>query len=99
MSSKPIKLPSEEFLPPVTRFNATVGPLFSELKERFPLDEHHESGLARSLGVFLGYCFKKARTDLETIKPTPLIREEWLVASKETKRPYLHWQSNLKYLR
>jgi len=72
----------------------------SELRKRFPLDEHHESGLARSLGIFLGYCFRKAMADLQTLKPAPdLSREEWMIASEETKRPHLLWQSNLKYLK
>jgi len=72
----------------------------SELRSRFPLDEHHESGLARSLGVFLGYCYGKVVADLEAIKPSPVLtREEWDVASEEIKRVHLRWQSNLKYIK
>jgi len=99
MPSK-IKLPSEAFLPPVMRYNDNVGPLFSVLRERFPLDEHHESGLARSLGVFLGYCYRKAVSDLQAIKPAPVLsRDEWSVAPEDVKRIHLHWQTNLKYLK
>jgi len=95
-----IKLPSEEMLPPVMRFNDVVGPLFAELKGRFPLDdEHTDAGLARSLGVFLDRCFVQASQRLEEIKPTSMTNEEWAIASEEAKHPHLHWQTNMKYLK
>lgn len=99
MSRPPVKLAAEEFFPAVQKFNDTVGPLFAELKSRFPLDEHHESGLARSLGIFLGYCFRTANDALMKIRPEPLSRDAWIVASPETKHVHLHWQSNFKYLK
>jgi hypothetical protein len=98
--SSPIKLPSEQFLLPVMRFNDVVGPLFSELKDRFPLkDEHTDAGIARSLGVFLEQCFVHAVQRMEEIKPISLTNDEWSVASEEIKRPHLHWQANFKYLK
>ena len=36
---------------------------------------------------------------LMAIRPEPLSREAWLLASPETKKHHLLWQSNLKYLR
>jgi hypothetical protein len=96
----PIKLPAEQFLLPVMRFNDVVGPLFNELRPRFPLsDEHTDAGLARSLGVFLEQCFVHAVQRMEEIRPASLTNEEWQVASEEVKRPHLHWQANLKYLK
>ena len=98
--SSPIKLPAEQFLSPIMRFNDVVGPLFSELKDRFPLDdEHTDAGLARSLGVFLERCFVQATQRLEEIRPVSLTNEEWQIASEEVKRPHLHWQANFKYLK
>ena len=98
--SSPIKLPSEQFLLPIMRFNDVVGPLFSELRDRFPLkDEHTDAGIARSLGVFLEQCFVHAMQRMEEIKPASLTNEEWSVASEEAKRPHLHWQANFKYLK
>src|SRR5271155_5181338 len=94
-----IKLPSEEFLPPVEKFNDTVGPLFAEFKNRFPLNEHSESGLSRSLGIFLNFTYHHAMEQLELLRPEPMSKEQWLTASPETKRAYINWQSNLKYLR
>jgi hypothetical protein len=101
MSSK-IKLPAEEFLTPINRFNEVVGPLFNDFRDRgrFPLkDEHTDAGLARSLGVFLESCFVKAVAGLEKINPVPMTNEQWAVASEEAKHPHLHWQANLKYLK
>jgi hypothetical protein len=93
------KLASEEFLPPVAKFNDTVGPLFAELRSRFPLDEHRDSGLARSLGIFLHYVFADSLQQLLALRPTPLSREDWMIASEETKQVHMKWQSNLKYLK
>jgi hypothetical protein len=93
------KLPSEEFFPPLIKFNDIVGPLFAALMTRFPLDEHTESGLSRSLGVFLNFCFVEAMGNLMTLRPTPLSKEDWATASEETKQVHLKWQSNLHYLK
>jgi len=93
------KLPSEEFLLPVMKFNDAIGPLFGEFRNRFPLNEHHESGLRRSLGIFLAHCFVTAADGLMKLRPQPLSKEEWLVASPETKHEHLLWQRNLAYLR
>ena len=94
-----MKLPSEEFLPPVAKFNDTVGPLFAEFRRRFPLDEHSEHGLARSLGIFLNFVYRESVEQLEKLRPKPeLSREQWLAASPETKREHMLWQSNLRYL-
>jgi hypothetical protein len=93
------KLPSEEFLPPVTKFNDTVGPLFAELHHLFPLNEHRYSGLSRSLGIFLNYVFTESMQQLEALRPAQLSREEWTTASKEMKQTHLKWQSNLTYLK
>ena len=93
------KLASEEFLPPVTKFNDTVGPLFAELHHLFPLDEHRYSGLSRSLGIFLNYVFTEAMQQLDALRPTQLSKEEWTTASDETKQVHLKWQSNLTYLK
>lgn len=99
MAASP-KLAAEDFLQPIERFNYVVGPLFAELKHRFPLDdEHTDCGLARSLGVFLEHCFVTAVTGLERLKPTPMTNDEWMVATEEQKQPHLHWQRNLKYLK
>jgi hypothetical protein len=101
MSSKPVKLAAEDFLLPVHKFNASVGPLFAALRTRLPLkDEHTDSALARSLGIFLSHCYRDAITGLEAVRPSPvLLREEWTVAPDEVKRQHLHWQTNLKYLK
>jgi hypothetical protein len=95
----PVRLAAEDFFPAVQKFNDTVGPLFSELKGRFPLDEHSDSGLNRSLGIFLSYCFRTAIDSLMSIRPDPLSREAWLTATQEIRNQHLLWQSNLKYLR
>jgi hypothetical protein len=92
-------LASEEFLPPLIKFNDIVGPLFAALAKRFPLDEHTESGLSRSLGVFLNFCFVEAVEHLIQLRPAPLVKEEWMTASEETKQVHLKWQSNLIYLK
>jgi hypothetical protein len=94
------KLPSEEFMLPVERYNLAVGPMFGEFRGRFPLNEHSECGLKRSLGIFLENCFRTALEQMEKLRPTPqLSREQWNLASPETKAEHLHWQRNLKYLR
>ena len=93
------KLPSEDFLPPVERFNDTVGPIFAEFKSRFPLNEHTESGLSRSLGIFLHFAYQYAMEQLELLRPEVMSREQWMVASPESKRVYMNWQSNLRYLK
>ena len=92
-------LPSEEFLLPIQKFNDTVGPLFAALHDRFPLDDHHESGLQRSLGIFLNFAYRTAVDQLMKLRPEPLTREQWLVSTPEEKRTHLHWQSNLRYLK
>ncbi len=100
MSSKPVKLAAEDFLLPVQKFNDSVGPLFAELRARLPLrDEHTDSPLSRSLGIFLSHCYRDAVAGLETSRPPIMLREEWNVASDEVKRHHLHWQTNLKYLK
>ena len=93
------KLPAEEHLLPIMKFNDAVGPLFAEFRGRFPLNEHKESGLRRSLGIFLAHCFVTATTNLEKLRPKPLNKEEWAVATPEVKREHLVWQRNLAYLR
>jgi len=99
MAASP-KLAAEQHLPPIQRFNYVVGPLFAELRDRFPLDdEHTDCGLARSLGVFLEACFVKAVDAMEAIKPAAMTNDEWQAASEEEKQPHLHWQRNLLYLK
>jgi hypothetical protein len=83
------KLPSEEFLLPVMKFNDAVGPLFSEFRDRFPLNE----------GIFLAHCFITATDAMMKLRPTPLSKEEWMVAPPELKQEHLQWQRNLAYLR
>lgn len=92
-------LPCEEFLLPIQKFNDIVGPLFAALHGRFPLDDHKESGLQRSLGVFLNFAFQTAVSQLEKIRPEPLSREDWSRATPEIKATHLKWQSNLRYLK
>ena len=95
-----MSLPSEEFLLPVQKFNDTVGPLFAALHGKFPLNDHHESGLQRSLGIFLNFAFRDAVEQLMKLRPgRPLTRDEWIVAPQEEKLKHLHWQSNLRYLK
>jgi hypothetical protein len=85
---------------PVQKFNDTVGPLFAALRGKFPLDDHRDSALQRSLGIFLNFCFRASMDQLEKIRPgSPLTRDEWIAASPEEKRKHLHWQSNLRYLK
>jgi hypothetical protein len=92
-------LPSEEHLLPVERFNLAVGPLFAEFRGRFPLDDHSECMLKRSLGIFLESCYRTALEGMEKLRPEPLSRAEWNLASPETKARHMHWQRNLQYLR
>jgi len=94
-----MKLPSEEFLIPVERFNHAVGPLFAEFKGRFPLCDHNERSLQHSLGIFLNCVYRTAMEDMEKLRPTQLTREQWNHASPETKAEHMHWQRNLQYLR
>lgn len=94
-----LKLPSEEFLLPVSKFNDAVGPLFAALHNKFPLDDHYESGLLRSLGIFLNFCFERALNELQTLRPEPISREQWIISTPEEKAPHLKWQSNLLYLK
>jgi hypothetical protein len=94
-----MSLPSEEHLLPVERFNLAVGPLFAEFRHRFPLDEHSECGLKRSLGIFLSNCFRTASEQMERLRPEQLTREQWNLASPETKAEHMLWQRNFKYLR
>lgn len=63
------------------------------------MDEHHDSGLARSLGIFLHYVFDDSLRQLIALRPAPLSREDWMAASDETKQVHLKWQSNLTYLK
>jgi hypothetical protein len=99
MKWEPPKLPSEDFLLPVRRFNDACGPLFAEFRGRFPLVKHTEHGLQHSLGIFLSYVYDTAIAEMQKIMPEKLTREEWLVASEEVKAVHLHWQSNLRYLK
>lgn len=99
MARSAVKLASEQFFFSVSKFNDTVGPLFAALRNRFPLDEHHDSGLNRSLGIFLSFCFTKAMAELKALRPTPLSREEWLNTEPVVKHKHLLWQSNYKYLK
>ncbi len=96
---EPPKLPSEEFLPPVWRYNDVVGPLFAEFRGRFPLFAHTENSLQHSLGIFLSYAYRTALEQMEKLRPEPLTREEWLAAPPARKEENLRWQRNLKYLR
>lgn len=93
------KLPSEEFLPPIMKFNDAVGPLFAEFYSRFPLSEHKECGLRRSLGIFLAQCYETAMNNLMRLRPEPLSKEQWLASSLDTKQEHIRWQRNLAYLR
>jgi len=93
------KLPSEEFLLPVNRYNDTVGPLFAEFKGRFPLCKHSEQSLQHSLGIFLTCVYKIATEEMQKIMPTRLTNEEWAAASPELKAEHLRWQANLGYLK
>ena len=94
-----MSLPSEEHLLPVERYNLAVGPLFAEFRGRFPLDDHSECGLQRSLGIFLSNCYHTALDGMEKLRPPQLSREQWNLASPETKAEHMRWQRNLKYLR
>jgi|SRR5271157_491737 len=99
---KQVKLAAEDFLLPVSKFNDSVGPLFAALRIKLPLRcEHTDSGLSRSLGIFLSHCYADAIVGLEAILPggRRLSREEWDGAADEIKRQHLHWQANLKYLK
>ena len=93
------KLPSENFLPPVERYNATVGPLFAEFRGRFPLCEHNEHGLQHSLGIFLSCVYGIATEQMMRLQPEPLTKEQWLAAPPALKAEHLLWQRNLKYLK
>ena len=98
--SQLISLPAEQHLPPVIKFNATVGPLLNAIKPRLPFtDEHRDSSLMCSCTMFVQYCFDDCRAALEKLKPSALGKEEWLNASEETKEAHRHWQKNLRYLR
>lgn len=93
------KLPSEEFLLPVQRYNDAVGPMFGEFRGRFPLDDHTEHGLSHSLGIFLSYVYHAAMEQMEKLRPEPLTREQWNATPPEIKAEHMHWQRNLRYLK
>jgi hypothetical protein len=99
MKWEPPKLPAEEFMLPVQKFNDAVGPLFAEFKGRFPLVKHTEHGLQHSLGIFLTAVYNSAIEQMQKLQPERLTREQWLVAPPELKADHLRWQSNLRYLK
>jgi len=99
MTWEPPKLPSEEFLLPVHKYNDAVGPLFAEFKGRFPMHDHNENSLQHSLGIFLTAVYTHAMEQMEKLRPEQLTREQWAVAPTELKAEHIHWQRNLRYLR
>jgi hypothetical protein len=99
VKQEPLKLPSEEFLLPVHKYNDAVGPLFAEFKGRFPMLDHSENSLQHSLGIFLTAVYTRAMEQMKELQPVPLTREEWMAAPTELKAQHIHWQRNLKYLK
>ncbi len=98
--SQLISLPAEQHLPPVGKFNTTVGPLLNAIKHRLPLnDEHRDSSLQCSCTMFIQYCFDDCRAKLEALRPPTLDHDAWMAASEETKEAHRNWQKNLRYLR
>lgn len=95
-----ISLPAEQHLPPVTKFNTTVGPLLNAIKYRLPFtDEHRDNSLKCSCTMFVQYAFDACRADLEKLKPPTLDHEQWEATSEIIKEAHRNWQRNLRYLR
>ena len=83
-----------QMLPPVSRFNDTLGNLFSNLR-RLPSCEHSDKPMQKSLTWVIETAYRQAKERLEAnYKPVfPINRED-----PEHYRQYRQWVDNLTYL-